>query len=280
MNKTNLLIAGLIVLLILLGVAIYKQKETSTEVVVQEPPVPTVSAAPVKVPIVHYPVPEPIVPDKTKSEPPQVTVQAAEKLPLPKVLPDIEHSDASLQEVFKKVKFEGSFMQLLVMDHFIPRLVVTIDNLPMKKLPQAHLALKSPKGRFLVSGTTEAPQTSRRNHKRYEPYVKLLESLEPELVISIYKHYYPLFQEAYKQLGYRNAYFNDRLIQVLDHLQETPSPAEPLSLSQPAILYTYSEPALEKLSSGQKVLLRMGPENRQRALKVLADYRQKLISRQ
>jgi len=278
MNKTNLLIAGLIFLLILVGITLYKQKFTTTEVVIQEPPVPLVQTEPVKVPIVHYPIIEPSEAQQTTAEQPLAPVAKTTKLILPEVLPTIDASDDSLQQVLEPFKAEKNYLQLLVMEHFIPRLVVTIDNLPMKKLPQAHLPLKAPKGRFLVSGTTEAPQTSSRNHKRYEPYVKLLESLEPAQVIRIYRHYYPLFQEAYKQLGYRNAYFNDRLIQVLDHLQETPSPAEPLLLSQPVVLYTYAEPALEKLSAGQKILLRVGPDNRQRILKILADYRQELVN--
>ncbi|HEY5672575.1 MAG TPA: DUF3014 domain-containing protein [Malonomonas sp.] len=278
MNKTNLLIAGLIVLLILVGVAIYKQKSTQTEVVTQEPPVPSAPAEPVKVPIVHYPVAEPNLPKDVSTEQPQEPLKEAVKLKLPTALPSIDHSDASLQETLQSLSETKPFMHLLVMDHFIPKLVVTIDNLPSKKLPQAHLPLKTPKGRFQVSGTLEAPQTSRQNQKRYVAYVKLLESLEPELIITVYRYYYPLFQEAYKQLGYRNAYFNDRLIQVLDHLQETPNPTEPLTLSQPAVLYTFADPSLEKLSSGQKILLRMGPDNRQRTLKVLARYRQLLVS--
>lgn len=279
MNKTNLMIAGLIVLIILLGAAIYLQQVGPPEVAMQEPVIPVAAPEPVKMPIIHYPVPEPVeVPVAPPIEQPQDSVKEIAKLRLPAVLPDSGRSDASLREVLKPFAADDSFMQLLIMDNFIPKLVVTIDNLPQKKLPQAHLPVKPPKGRFLVSGTSEAPQTSSRNHRRYEPYLKLLESLEPKLVITIYKHYYPLFQEAYKQLGYQNAYFNDRLIQVLDHLQETPSPTEPLLLSQPVVLYTYAEPSLEKLSSGQKILLRMGPENKQRVLKVLAQYRQLLIN--
>lgn len=280
MNKTNLLITGLILLLILLGVVIYKQQETPPEEVSQKPPVVNVETEPAKVPIVHYPVTEPTVPAEPAIEQAQEPVKVPTKLQLPETLPTVDQSDVSVQEVLLKLRPDGLFMHLLVMDHFIPRLVVTIDNLPMKKLPQAHLPLKAPKGRFLVSGATGAPETSSKNYQRYEPYVKLLESFDPELVVAIYKHYYPLFQTAYKQLGYRNAYFNDRLIQVLNHLQETPNPEEPQRLSQPSVLFTFADPSLEKLSSGQRILLRIGQENRRRVQKVLAGYRQRLINQQ
>ena len=278
MNRTNLLIAGLILLLILLGVAIYMQQETPSEVVIQTPPEVNVETEPAKVPIVHYPITEPTVPAETAPEKTQEPDKQPTTLQLPETLPAVEQSDDSLQKVLLKLRPEGLFMHLLVMDHFIPRLVVTIDNLPMRKLPQAHLPLKPPKGRFLVSGATGAPETSSKNYQRYEPYVRLLETFEPEFVIAIYKHYYPLFQTAYKQLGYRNAYFNDRLIQVLTHLLETPNPSEPQRLNQPSVLFTFADPSLEKLSSGQKILLRIGQENRRRVKKVLADYRQRLIN--
>jgi hypothetical protein len=279
MRKTNLLIFGLIVLLVILGVAIYMKKKAPTEIVIQEPPVAKVMTKPVKVPIVHYPIPEPEVPEAATPEQPPATAEKPVKDPQAKVLPDLQGSNFSLQEILLKLDPDGILLQLLVMDNLIPRLVVTIDNLPLKKLPQAHLPLKSPKGKFLVSGTSDAPQTSSRNYKRYEPYIKLLEFFDPEVVVNIYQHFYPLFQTAYKQLGYRNAYFNDRLIQVLDHLQTTPSPAEPMPLSQPSVFYTYADPTLEKLSSGQKILLRIGAKNRQRVLKIFAEYRQKLVNR-
>ena len=235
---------------------------------------------PIKVPIVHYPIPEPAVPNTINPEQLKASDEEVEKKLQSEILSDLQNSNFSLQEVLQKLDPEGTFLQMLVMDNLIPRLVVTIDNLPLKKLPQAHLPLKSPKGRFLVSGTTDAPQTSSRNYKRYELYIKLLESFDPEFIVILYGHYYPLFQKAYKQLGYRNAYFNDRLIQVLDHLQNTPNPAEPMPLSQPSVFYTYADPTLEKLSSGQKILLRIGAENRKRVLKIFAEYRQKLVNRQ
>jgi hypothetical protein len=44
-------------------------------------------------------------------------------------------------------------------------------------------------------------------------------------------------------------------------LLATPEVEEPIALVQPNVLYQYKDPALERLSSGQKILLRMGPEH-------------------
>ena len=57
-----------------------------------------------------------------------------------------------------------------------------------------------------------------------------------------------------------------RLVVVIDHLLETPDLHEPVALTQQKVMYEFADPALEKRSAGQKLLLRSGPEN-ERAIK-------------
>ncbi|MGH6612302.1 MAG: DUF3014 domain-containing protein, partial [Burkholderiaceae bacterium] len=65
----------------------------------------------------------------------------------------------------------------------------------------------------------------------------------------------------YQELGYPNGYFNDRLVQVIDHLLATPDVKAPVALVQPKVLYRYADPQIEALSSGQKAMIRIGPDN-------------------
>jgi len=62
-------------------------------------------------------------------------------------------------------------------------------------------------------------------------------------------------------LGYPNGYFNDRLVQVIDVLLATPEPTAPIELVRPNVMYTFADPNLEARPAGQKLLMRMGPEN-------------------
>ena len=77
----------------------------------------------------------------------------------------------------------------------------------------------------------------------------------------LYFHYYPLFQQAYQDLGYPNGYFNDRLIETIDNLLATPDVKGDVALSTPQRDVPYADPALESLSAGQKLMLRMGLKN-------------------
>ena len=72
-----------------------------------------------------------------------------------------------------------------------------------------------------------------------------------------------LFQEAYEAQGYPDGYFNDRLVEVIDHLLATPEPRGMLELVQNEANYEYVDEELEALSAGQKALLRLSPEGRQ-----------------
>ena len=277
MNKTNLIIFILLVFLGGLVIAIYFQSQTvSEQLPLDVHPVP--AHEPVKNPIVHYPVPEPtttpaVLPPEqndTKTEP--VDQQLSEATPA------VQKNDKNFQAALTNSLSSQTDNKLLQMENFIQRFVVTIDNLPEKRLPRAHLPLKAPGGKFLVAGTPEAPQASSRNYKRYSIYVTLLESIDRDLTIKFYAYFYPLFQTAYEQLGYKNAYFNDRLVYVIDHLLTVPNPPDPIQLAQPSVLFTYADPTLENLSSGQKILLRLGSEQRVKVLNILKSYRGELTS--
>ncbi len=279
MKRTNQLIFILVILIIALGAAIYFRSTESLQErqpeVVQSP-----VQEPIKKPIIHYPLPETPAPQHQDSAAPQTAPDTDTDTDtdkgvqtLPETLPAVQDSDKSIETALTELFNDNGLPKFLLLENFIQRLVATIDNLPEKKLPRIHLPVKPPHGKFIVSGTPEQPQTSSRNNQRYTIYVGALEAVSPDLAVKIYIHFYPLFQKAYEQLGYKNAYFNDRLVFVLDHLLETPNPADPLSLSQPVVLYTYADPTYENMSAGQKMLLRIGQDNRTRVLNILQEYR-------
>ncbi len=278
MNRTSLVIFILLVSIGAFGLANYFKDKPTQEL--SQPQQLTPPPKPLKKPIVHYPVPEPVL--EQPSPPPKQndSVVKSQEPQLPESLPSIHESDQSIQSSLGSLFENNNFTKLLFMDNFIQKFVATIDNLPEKRLPRAHLPIKAPGGKFLVSGTVEAPQTSSRNNKRYSSYVIFLESIDLNSAMKIYTHFYPLFQTAYEQLGYQHAYFNDRLVYVLDNLLETPNTPDPIQLAQPAVLFTYADPQLERLSSGQKVLLRIGQEQRQKVITILKQYRKALTNLQ
>lgn len=278
MNKANILIFALIVIISALALTTYLRQTTVLEKPIQNT-AKTVPEKPEKQAIVHYPVPVPLVVDE-KTEENETVKEQKTVIPTPipqKKFPTMEQSDENIKEALSQSGLKKSLFRLVLLENFIQRLVATIDNLPEKRLPRANFPLAPPKGRFVTAGTTDAPQISSKNQSRYNSHVQLLETLDQDLILKTYVYLYPLFQKAYEQLGYRNAYFNDRLVYVIDNLLQTPQPAEPILLAQPSVLYLYADPLLERLSSGQKILLRIGAKNRQKVMAILTAYRERLV---
>jgi hypothetical protein len=116
------------------------------------------------------------------------------------------------------------------------------------------------------------------NAGRYTPYVGLAEAVPTDKLVAVYVRFYPLLQQQYESLGYPNAYFNDRVVQVIDHLLATPEVKGQPLLVQRQVLYEFADPALEELSAGQKILIRIGAGNRAKIRAKLQEFRQALTS--
>ena len=86
------------------------------------------------------------------------------------------------------------------------------------------------------------------NSARYAPVVALVHAIDTKQLVGSIR-FYPLFQQAYRELGYPDGYFNDRLVAVIDHLIAT-DVKPPIAVVK--VLYQYADPELEALSAGQK----------------------------
>ena len=189
-----------------------------------------------------------------------------------KPLPALKDSDAALQESLGQLFGPARLGELFVLKDMINRFVVTVDNLPRAKLPLRDMPTLPPPGKFLVNAQTgEGAVIAPENYKRYSEYVRLFTDMDAQKTVSLYFHFYPLFQEAYSNLGYKTAYFNDRLVAAIDDLLAAPEIKDPVQLVQPSVFYKYADPRLEALSSGQKIMLRIGADN---AAKVKAKLRE------
>ncbi len=191
-------------------------------------------------------------------------------------LPALDDSDAYFLLALTDV-FGSDIGNLLVSEALIDKFVTTVDN-----LPRSHVAERSrPIGRlasnFSVSRVAEDEfYLSETNYARYDTVVSLVMAADLNDVVDLYRRFYPLIQESYVRLGYPGGYFNDRAVEVIDHLLATPLPAGRIRLVRPRVLYEFADPELESLSSGQKLLIRMGNEHAEAIKQVLGELRGKI----
>ena len=173
----------------------------------------------------------------------------------------LDDSDASVAAALAALAGGGDLRALLLPQQVITRIVATIDTLPRHALGTLMLPLRTPNGRFTTTEIDGQMVISSQNAARYAPYMQIVDSVDPKALVAWYVHAYPLFQQAYRQLGYPKGYFNDRLIVVIDDLLAAPMLAQPAALTQSGPFRVYADPSLESLSAGQRLLLRVGLVN-------------------
>ncbi len=206
----------------------------------------------------------------------RIPVQSEEAAAPAAPLPVLNESDGQIGNALAGLLGSGPVSELLMVRDFVRRVVVMVDNLPGERLPMMRSPLRPAQGSFVVEQGGNGLVIGAANAVRYTPYVRLAEAVDSGRLVAFYVRFYPLFQAAYEELGYPSAYFNDRLIAVIDHLLATPQVQGPLRLTQPKVRYVFEDAALESLSAGQKILLRMGPDNAARIKAKLSDLRGRL----
>ena len=215
--------------------------------------------------------------------PPPAPVQQAEvtpNYPVPETqstptaaLPSLGASDTPVLEALTGLFTGEALQKYLVPNDIVRRLVVSVDNLPRKKVAERLKPVKSIEGSFRVGGPEEERIIAPENAERYRALMQLVSITDMEQAAAIYFQFYPLFQEAYRDLGYPGGHFNNRLVEVIDHLLATPTVEGPIKLVQPSVMYEYADPKLEELSAGQKVLVRVGPAHAATLKKKLRELR-------
>lgn len=188
--------------------------------------------------------------------------------PPPEPLPALGASDSPVAAALVEIAGSAAVERFLRADELIRQTVATLDNLPRERLPLRIRAVPRIEGRFQVDGdlAEDSLVIDPANDARYTPFVSAVTTVDPAAAAAVYFRFYPLFQEAYEELGYPGRPFNDRLVEVIDGLLAAPEPAHPIRLVQPGVLYEFADPALEALPPGQKILVRIGRGNA-RALK-------------
>lgn len=232
----------------------------------QSQPEPAAPAAvlPAAAPPAAAPVPVPAAPP-----PVQLQLDAA---PSAAPLPALDASDAVLLADLGRAPWNA----LLQPERLIRRIVATVDNLPRAEAPVTMWPLKPAAGWLLTRQTDAGLTVASENAGRYDRHVALLDRLPAERAVALYLRYYPLFQQAYAELGHPGARFHDRVRIVIEDLLATPEPADPLLLAPDNVRYRFAAAELAGRSAGQKILLRMGVAHTRAVKAWLAAFRQAL----
>ncbi len=249
-------------------------------------PIPVAAEASAPEPAAPAAPPPPSAPPPVQ-HPIEATPQAAEAAA---PLPPLDESDSFVTNALTGLLGRKAVLSQLQTDGFVRRVVATVDNLARPRAATRLWPVNPIPGRFSVDHRGDQDVIGADNGLRYAPLVLLVESVDADALVRLYVRLYPLFQQSYEELGYPHQYFNDRLVEVIDHLLAAPEPATapavhlvdiqgaqgPVKLERPWVHYEFVDPALESLSSGQKIMVRMGLVNERRVKARLQTFRRAL----
>ena len=234
--SAGIVIAGAI------AIGVYYRYYSPTQSPPAQPQAPPQAAAPA--PAIQHPIPS-------------AAEQQAQQTPLP----PLDQSDPVVRDSLIGLLGKPAVAKFLVPHQVVRDVVVTVDNLPRKKVAAELRPLQPTAGETAVDTQGGATDLSQQNYQRYAELMDVVRTSDPKALAAVYFRLYPLFQQAYENLGYPGKYFNDRMVQAIDSLLATPDVPGPVTLVRPKVFYQFADPKLEALPAGQKVLIRMGPQN-------------------
>ena len=192
-------------------------------------------------------------------------------------LPRLNDSDSFLVEKISELPSGTSLLSYLVDEQLVRRAVVLVENISRGQYPQTALPYKPIVEEMQVSSddgrlfTMEAA-----SYTRFDAAVAAFVALDTEQTVGLYRLLSPLLQQAYAEIGFRDAEFEQALIKAIDAVLSAPEIEGPFQLVKPSVMYLYADTRLEELANMNKQLIRLGPENSARLKAKLREFKQAL----
>lgn len=187
-------------------------------------------------------------------------------------LPELDASDELVRRMAEELSERPRLAEWLTTDRLIQRFVGAVTLVAAGRSPREEAEFLEPEGEFVARETGETldldtavvalATVDTASYRRYDPVAATFASLDTRGTAELYGRLHPLFEEAYRDLGFRERSFDVTLARAIETLLAVPVPEGSVELMPAgATAWEYADPELEALSPAQKHLLRMGPDN-------------------
>ena len=210
----------------------------------------------------------------SSAAPPETGAPSGESADVPEEvkLPPLAESDAFLREKLASLSSQPYLALLLEPDDLARKFVVSVANIAEGTSPRKQITHVRPEENFTALETAQRTVIDPKSYARYDDAAELFASLDASAVAGLYRLLEPLLDEAHAELGLSDrSGFKDTLSRAIAVLRAAPVVEGPIRIRAVNVNYAFEDPELEKLSSAQKHLVRMGPENTRRIQKKLGE---------
>jgi hypothetical protein len=199
--------------------------------------------------------------------------------PTPLDLPELDGSDPLVRQLALGLSSDPRFAAWLATPGLVRTLAAAAVNVADGVSPVPHLRFLAPPGPFTVVKRGASLAIDPASYARYDTLTDVVTSVDPSACARVFGQLEPLFERAYRELGYPRGGFRDALSNAAAQLLEVPTVAGDVMVRpvmRASLVYELEDPRLESLSPAQKHVLRTGPANVRRIHAWLREFREAL----
>lgn len=207
------------------------------------------------------PAPMPIeaeAPAAPIAAPPVTEVQP--KIPPAPVVSE-ETGDQYARESIDAVNGGKALAQFVAGDYVVERAVAIIDALRRGEVPYKLLPVGKPSTTFPISDNGLRVTLDTAGFSRYDGFAQWVGRLNTPALVSLLNDYEMIATQALTRMGVTDFDIRSALLAATTQILSTPQVSVGAELMRREANWVYMDPELEALSSLQKQVLRMGPEN-------------------
>ena len=207
------------------------------------------------------PAPMPIeaeAPAAPIAAPPVTEVQP--KIPPAPVVSE-ETGDQYARESSDAVNGGKALAQFVAGDYVVERAVAIIDALRRGEVPYKLLPVGKPSTTFPISDNGLRVTLDTAGFSRYDGFAQWVGGLNTPALVSLLNDYEMIATQALTRMGVTDFDIRSAVLAATTQILSTPQVAVDAELMRREANWVYMDPELEALSSLQKQVLRMGPEN-------------------
>ena len=183
--------------------------------------------------------------------------------PEPLQLPSLPDSDAMLRELAGTLSRNPLLARLVATRGLVRNATLAVVQIGDGKTPAVPLAVLRPPVRLQIAGQ-QSGRIEPASHARWEAATTALLSVPPSDAARVYVNVKPLFDEAYREMGYPNGDFDVALSKAIRVITAAPPAPPEMILLRREGYFEHVDSTLGSLQPVQKQLLLFGPTHQAR----------------
>jgi len=244
----GILFAGILATLVfILMTGDYGEPTVPEELVMVQPPV-VPAPAPIESEATAAPIAAPVVTEVQPKIPPAPVVTE-------------ETGDRYARESIDAANGGKALAQFVAGDYVVERAVAIIDALRRGEVPYKLLPVGKPSTTFPISDDGLRVTLDAAGFSRYDGFAQWVGGLDTTALVSLLNDYEMIATQALTRMGVSDFDIRSAVLAATTQILSTPQVAVDAELMRREANWVYMDSELEALSSLQKQVLRMGPEN-------------------